>query len=239
MWVRKYIKNTKIKKENNIMGIMKFEDYLKEDNELVGKRIRLIQMGNDPNPVEPGTEGVIDFVDGIGQLHVKWDNGRTLAIVPEEDEYEIITENEAGGGASTTATPGSGQAVGGVGSGDAGMTFTSAMGVNVGGWDSGTSFSTNSNVKGMGAIKSAQPSSVPGDVKGSTKGSGDIGSKGGSFMKQAAGGVKKKKKKSQSAQKRNQTAQKIDDLYVTKYSQTDKGDGKIIQNWKTFNGGKK
>ena len=47
-------------------------------------------MGYDPNPIEPGSEGIITLVDDIGQLHVKWDNGRTLALIPEEDEYEII-----------------------------------------------------------------------------------------------------------------------------------------------------
>lgn len=154
-------------------------------------------------------------------------------MIKKFNEY-IKEENEAGGGASTAASPGSGTAVGGPGSGDAGMTFTSAMGVSVSGGDSGTAFATNSNVAGMGAIKSPQPSSTPGDVKGSKKGSGDIGSVGGTFMKQAAGKKKKKKKKSKSAQKRNQTAQSIDKLYTTQYSQTDKGDGKIIQNWKTY-----
>lgn len=56
---------------------------------LSGKRIRLIEM-MDPNPVEPGTMGTIEFVDDIGTYHVKWDNGRTLSIIPEHDKYEII-----------------------------------------------------------------------------------------------------------------------------------------------------
>ena len=215
--------------------IKKFEDYLKEDNELVGKRIRLIKMENDPNPVEVGTEGTIKFVDDLGQIHVNWDNGRTLAVIPEEDEYEIITEGEAAGGAATASSPGSGQAVGGVGSGDAGMTFTSAMGVSMYGGDSGTAFATNSNVAGMGQIKSAQPSKTPGDVRGGTKGSGDIGSKGGVYTKQPAGvHPKQKKKKKKKNSKRSKTAQSIDKMYVTQYSQTDKGDGKVVQNWKTF-----
>jgi len=211
------------------MGIKKFKDYIKEDKEeLVGKRIRLIQMGDDPNPVEPGTEGTIDHVDSIGQLHVKWDNGRSLAIVPEEDQYEIITEelDGAAGGASTTSTVGSGTAVG---SGDMGS-FTSAMGVSVSGGDSGTAFATNSNVAGMGPIVSPQPSSIPGDVRGGKKGSGDLGSVGGVFTKQPAGGTKKKKKKKT---KRAQIASNIDKFYVTNYKETTK-DGKIIQSWKTF-----
>ena len=216
------------------MAIKKFNEYLKEDNELDGKRIRLIKMEDDPNPIEPGTEGTIDHVDGMGQLQVKWDNGRRLAVIPDVDEYEIINEGDSAGGASTTASPGSGQAVGGVGSGDAGMTFTSAMGVSVYGGDSGTAFATNSNVAGMGQIKSAQPSKTPGDVRGGTKGSGDIGSAGGVYTKQPAGRNPKKKKKKKKDTKRSQTALGIDKMYTTQYSQTDKGDGKIVQNWKTF-----
>ena len=214
-----------------------FDKYIIEKYELEGKRIRLIQMGHDPNPIEPGTEGTIDHVDSIGQIHVKWDNGRTLAIVPEEDQYEIITEELDGsaGGASTTSSPGSGTAVGGgAGSGDMGS-FTSAMGVSVYGGDSGTAFATNSNVSGMGPIVSPQPSKTPGDVRGGTKGSGDIGTTLGTYTKQPAGKIskQKKKKKKKKDSKRQHTANRIDNLYVTKYSQTEKG-GKIIQKWKTF-----
>jgi transcription antitermination factor NusA-like protein len=59
-------------------------------NELNGKRIRIIHM-DDKDPVPSNTEGTIHHVDGIGQIHVKWDNGRTLAVVPDKDTYEILT----------------------------------------------------------------------------------------------------------------------------------------------------
>lgn len=58
---------------------------------LIGKRVRVIRM-EDTDPVQPGTEGVIQKVDGIGQPHVKWDNGRSLALVPEVDEFVIELE---------------------------------------------------------------------------------------------------------------------------------------------------
>jgi hypothetical protein len=62
-----------------------------ETNELINKRIKLIKM-EDSHAVEPGTTGTITHIDGIGQLHVKSDNGRTLAVIPEIDTYEIIEE---------------------------------------------------------------------------------------------------------------------------------------------------
>jgi len=56
---------------------------------LVGKRIRLIKMENDPRPVEPGTLGTIKHVGG-GVYNVDWDNGRSLGVVEGEDEFEIL-----------------------------------------------------------------------------------------------------------------------------------------------------
>lgn len=140
--------------------------------------------------------------------------------------------------AVTTASPGSGTAVAGPGSGDAGMTFTSAAGTSYSGGDSGTSFSTNSNVSGMGAIRSAQPSATPGDVRGSTKGSGDIGSRGGTFSKAGAVGAvgklnKKQQKNKKKTKKRSKIATKIDNLSKTDYTKDD-GKGNVIKKWETY-----
>lgn len=55
-----------------------------------GTRIRLNQMRDPYAPVSPGTEGVVDCVDDIGQIHMKWDNGRTLALIPGEDSFTKI-----------------------------------------------------------------------------------------------------------------------------------------------------
>lgn len=54
----------------------------------VGDRIKLIHM-EDNQAVPGGTCGTIDCIDDIGQLHMKWDNGRTLAVNLDED---IITK---------------------------------------------------------------------------------------------------------------------------------------------------
>jgi hypothetical protein len=54
-----------------------------------GKRVRLIEM-KDPYPVPKDTMGTIDHIDDAGQIHVKWDNGSSLALIPNLDEYEIM-----------------------------------------------------------------------------------------------------------------------------------------------------
>lgn len=56
---------------------------------LKGKRIKCISM-NDEEPIESGTLGTVDLVDDMGTIHVDWDNGRRLGIVPEEDKYELV-----------------------------------------------------------------------------------------------------------------------------------------------------
>jgi hypothetical protein len=63
--------------------------YREQNNELKGKRVRCILM-NDKYPVPSGTEGTITSVDDIGTIHVMWDNGSTLGLVPKEDKYELI-----------------------------------------------------------------------------------------------------------------------------------------------------
>lgn len=60
-----------------------------EKTQLIGKRIRINHM-DDMLPVPDGTEGIITGIDDIGQIQVKWDNGSTLSIIEEIDDYEIL-----------------------------------------------------------------------------------------------------------------------------------------------------
>lgn len=53
-------------------------------------RISLIHMEDPYNPVPCGTYGTVRMVDDAGQIHVKWDNGRGLALNVEIDEFEVI-----------------------------------------------------------------------------------------------------------------------------------------------------
>ena len=60
-----------------------------EKTQLIGKRIRINHM-DDMSPVPDGTEGIITGIDDIGQIQVKWDNGSSLSIIDEIDDYEIL-----------------------------------------------------------------------------------------------------------------------------------------------------
>ena len=57
-----------------------------------GTRI-LLEYMEDKFAVPDGTRGTVDHVDDAGQIHMRWDNGRTLALCPE-DSFRRLTQEE-------------------------------------------------------------------------------------------------------------------------------------------------
>ena len=78
---------------NNFEAERRFAQRMK-DNYPPGTRIMLLQMGDDPRPVEPNTRGTVRAVDDMGTLHCDFDNGRQLGLVPGEDSFRRLTERE-------------------------------------------------------------------------------------------------------------------------------------------------
>ena len=60
----------------------------------VGTRILLDHMNDPLAPVPAGTRGTVRFVDGAGQIHMSWDNGRSLALIIGEDSFRKLTDEE-------------------------------------------------------------------------------------------------------------------------------------------------
>ena len=56
----------------------------------VGTRIRLDSMQDPYAPVEAGTTGKLDYIDDAEQFHIKWDNGRVLALIPGVDSFTVL-----------------------------------------------------------------------------------------------------------------------------------------------------
>lgn len=56
-----------------------------------GTRVELISM-DDEQAVPSGTRGTVEFVDDMGTIHMKWDNGRTLGLAPETDIFKKVRE---------------------------------------------------------------------------------------------------------------------------------------------------
>lgn len=59
-----------------------------------GTRIELISMNNPYSPVTSSTRGKVKFVDSLGTIFPEWDNGRTLGVVPGEDSFRKLTQEE-------------------------------------------------------------------------------------------------------------------------------------------------
>ncbi len=61
-------------------------------DQLKGKRIELISTTDPYTDLKPGDLGTVDFVDDLGTIHITWDNGSQLGLVPGEDQYKIVED---------------------------------------------------------------------------------------------------------------------------------------------------
>jgi hypothetical protein len=60
----------------------------------VGDRIKLVNMPDDPHPLEAGTEGTVTSVNKrMEVIGVKWDNGSRLNLVLGVDSFDILNES--------------------------------------------------------------------------------------------------------------------------------------------------
>ena len=57
-----------------------------------GTRVELISMEDPYSRLPEGTRGTVDAVDDIGTIHVRWDNGSGIGIVPGVDTVRKVTE---------------------------------------------------------------------------------------------------------------------------------------------------
>ncbi len=58
-----------------------------------GIRIELICMNDPYSPVPSGTRGTVQAVDDMG-TNPDWDNGRSLGVVPGEDVFRKLSQEE-------------------------------------------------------------------------------------------------------------------------------------------------
>ena len=63
-----------------------------------GTVIRLRHMEDPYAPVPPGTVGEVALIDDAGNIHMKWQNGSSLALIEGVDDFEVISVRNGGSG---------------------------------------------------------------------------------------------------------------------------------------------
>jgi len=53
----------------------------------VGDRVVLVATTDPWTRLRPGAVGTVGFVDSLGTVHVDWDSGSRLGLVPGEDHW--------------------------------------------------------------------------------------------------------------------------------------------------------
>lgn len=51
-----------------------------------GTVIRCLHM-DDPQAVPPGTKGKVESIDDAGTIHMIWENGSGLGLIPGQDRF--------------------------------------------------------------------------------------------------------------------------------------------------------
>lgn len=59
-----------------------------------GTRLELIGMDDPFAPIPAGMRGTVNYVDDQSQIHVKWDNGSGLALIPDTDSFRRLSAKE-------------------------------------------------------------------------------------------------------------------------------------------------
>jgi hypothetical protein len=59
-----------------------------------GDRVRLVTCNDEHTSLKPGDLGTVQYICDAGTLHIKWDNGSTLGLIPGVDEFEILYSTE-------------------------------------------------------------------------------------------------------------------------------------------------
>lgn len=57
-----------------------------------GDRVRLVACYDIHSPLPPSTIGTVRRVDDAGTVHVHWDDGSTLGVIPGVDHIERAEE---------------------------------------------------------------------------------------------------------------------------------------------------
>ena len=59
-----------------------------------GDRVRLVSCDDPHTRLTPGAEGTVSLVDDLGTLHVTWDDGSNLGLIPDLDHFTVLPADQ-------------------------------------------------------------------------------------------------------------------------------------------------
>ena len=60
------------------------------DYSVKGRRVRLVSTSDPYTRLRSGEQGTAQYVDDAGTLHVQWDDGSHLGMVPGHDRWQYV-----------------------------------------------------------------------------------------------------------------------------------------------------
>ena len=99
--IREYIVNTYGYEKNDPITNKLCREWIRKhyrdgDMPMIGDVIEMVDMPNDPNPITPGTKGVVTGYTTVGgpfhedHMDVDWENGRGLSVIVGEDKFKVV-----------------------------------------------------------------------------------------------------------------------------------------------------
>jgi len=59
---------------------------------LEGRRVRLVSCDDPHTRLERGTRGRVTLIDDLDTVHVVWDDGSRLGLIPGVDRWELLDD---------------------------------------------------------------------------------------------------------------------------------------------------
>jgi hypothetical protein len=59
-----------------------------------GTRVELNYMDDPYAKLKKGDQGNVMFVDDAGTVHIQWDSGSTLGVIPGVDSFSVVPEQK-------------------------------------------------------------------------------------------------------------------------------------------------
>ena len=69
-----------------------FKNNIGPSGEKPGDRIQLTFTDDQYTTLKSGDKGTVNFVDDYGTVHINWDEGSTLGLVPDHDKWMVISK---------------------------------------------------------------------------------------------------------------------------------------------------